>query len=204
MLSVIGSQLYQWDQRRQVKIDTKDLNINFTVHFCHKDDTTALVVEPVIIDGEVFANIPNILMQQSGNIRAYIVVDGDTIYGTYFYVLARPKPDDYIYEETQVLTIKSAVNQALEEARESGEFDGEPGYTPKKGIDYYTPEDKNEIIQEIENTLVADIDAALVNIIAEQESILAMQDELIAELDIREQLAEIIDLQESYIGGEAE
>jgi hypothetical protein len=51
---------------------------------------------------------------------------------------------------------------------------------------------------------IGNIDNALLHIIAQQESILAMQDELIAELDITNDLAEIIELQESYIGGEAE
>ena len=123
-------------------------------------------------------------------------------------------PTPNVYQ--QILTVCEQTKQIAQSVRDdadAGEFDGEkgkqgekgdPGYTPKKGIDYYTPTEKDEFIKEIEDTLVANIDNALVNIIAQQESILAMQTELIAELDIREQLDEIIDLQESYIGGDTE
>ena len=46
-------------------------------------------------------------------------------------------------------TLPGAVNDALAQAKESGEFDGapgEPGYTPQKGIDYFTPTDKQEMV----------------------------------------------------------
>lgn len=43
-------------------------------------------------------------------------------------------------------TIAAAVETALEEAKESGEFDGRDGYTPVKGLDYYTEEDKTEMV----------------------------------------------------------
>jgi hypothetical protein len=102
VLCVHGSPLYQWDLNRQIKIDTTTLPQEFEVHFCHQDDKVALIVEPIITDTDVLANIPNILLQESGLLKAYIVVDGDTIYDTSFYAIARPKPDDYVYEETEV------------------------------------------------------------------------------------------------------
>lgn len=45
--------------------------------------------------------------------------------------------------------LNSAVQAALEEAKSSGMFDGDPGYTPEKGVDYWSPEDKEEIIAEV-------------------------------------------------------
>lgn len=45
--------------------------------------------------------------------------------------------------------IKKVVDEALTEAKESGEFDGEDGYTPQKGIDYFTEADKDQIVEEI-------------------------------------------------------
>ncbi|MBO4937375.1 MAG: hypothetical protein J6C98_00020, partial [Oscillospiraceae bacterium] len=42
--------------------------------------------------------------------------------------------------------LDSAVADALAEAKSSGEFDG---YTPLKGTDYYTQEDKSEIVAEV-------------------------------------------------------
>ena len=42
--------------------------------------------------------------------------------------------------------LPNAINEALEQAKESGEFDG---YTPKKGVDYYTPADKAEMVSAV-------------------------------------------------------
>ena len=46
-----------------------------------------------------------------------------------------------------------AVDRALSEAKASGEFDGEPGYTPVKGTDYYTEEDKAEMVSAVIDAL---------------------------------------------------
>jgi hypothetical protein len=61
------------------------------------------------------------------------------------------------------LDFSSAVNEALTDAKESGEFDGEDGYTPIKGTDYWTEEDKQEIKTYIDNT-IASIEEALAEI----------------------------------------
>ena len=52
--------------------------------------------------------------------------------------------------------LNSAVGDALADAKASGEFDGEPGapgYTPVKGVDYYTPSDKSEFSEYIASEL---------------------------------------------------
>lgn len=145
MLCVYGSPLYQWDINRQLKIDSVDIHSDFKIHCCHKEDSSALVVEPIFDGDSILVNIPNILLQRSGFLRVYVVIEGDTVFDASFYVMARPKPDDYVYTETEVWTVESAVEDALREAKESGEFDGEDGYTPIKGVDYFTDEDKQEI-----------------------------------------------------------
>ncbi|MBO7251795.1 MAG: hypothetical protein J6V25_04120 [Oscillospiraceae bacterium] len=58
----------------------------------------------------------------------------------------KPKYTAYEVGALSADTLTGAVNDALAQAKESGEFDGEPGYTPQKGIDYYTEADKAEII----------------------------------------------------------
>lgn len=75
----------------------------------------------------------------------------------------------------------AAVEEALTQAKESGEFKGDkgdPGYTPQKGVDYFdgakgdpgedyilTEADKTEIAEEA----AALVDAALLNLIGEVE-----------------------------------
>jgi len=41
--------------------------------------------------------------------------------------------------------LPQALESALTEAKESGEFDGEDGYTPVRGVDYDTPEDRQAL-----------------------------------------------------------
>ena len=50
---------------------------------------------------------------------------------------------------------------------------GKDGYTPQKGLDYYTPEEKEELINQIEMEVTGDIDEAL-------EVIIAIQNELMS------------------------
>lgn len=102
MLCVYGSPLYQWDRNRQLKIDTVDIDSNFEIHCCHANDNTSLIVAPMIEGDSILANIPNILLQRSGFLRVYVVASGDTIYDQSFYVMSRPRPDDYVYTETEV------------------------------------------------------------------------------------------------------
>jgi hypothetical protein len=45
--------------------------------------------------------------------------------------------------------LTEAINTALAQAKASGEFDGEPGYTPQKYTDYFTPADQESIVQDV-------------------------------------------------------
>lgn len=45
--------------------------------------------------------------------------------------------------------LDSAINDALAEAKESGEFDGADGKTPVKGTDYWTEADKAGIVSDV-------------------------------------------------------
>lgn len=51
---------------------------------------------------------------------------------------------------TKVMTtdsVKEHIDEALAEAKESGEFDGPPGHTPVKGEDYFTDDEAQEIAE---------------------------------------------------------
>ena len=51
------------------------------------------------------------------------------------------------------------------------------GYTPQAGVDYNTPEEKAELVDEIEKACLGDIDTALDSIIAIQESLIGGESE---------------------------
>lgn len=56
---------------------------------------------------------------------------------------------DALAEKLNVTSLSTAINDVLTQAKESGEFDGTDGHTPEKGVDYYTEEDKNEIVDDV-------------------------------------------------------
>jgi len=45
--------------------------------------------------------------------------------------------------------LPEAIDDALAQAKASGEFDGAPGYTPVKGVDYWTENDQEDIVQQV-------------------------------------------------------
>lgn len=61
-----------------------------------------------------------------------------------------PEPSIDIYDQLVELASKAVytANKIQEEA-ESGKFNGEKGDTPVKGVDYWTEEDKKEIINDV-------------------------------------------------------
>lgn len=200
---------YQWDSGQTVIVEHE--GTIHEVHFAHKDDERSLTVITKEIENGVEANVPNILLQSSEDIFAYLVFrdeDGtETRKSVRIPVLSRPKPETYVYTESEVLNyaylderlkelegeglanavadyleknppkagatateaaqiqqnktdietltreklnasaLPEAVNEALAQAKASGEFKGEPGKTPEKGKDYFTPAEVQAIAE---------------------------------------------------------
>ena len=72
------------------------------VHFCNKTDDCALVCEVKSDNGLRVVDVPNILLQNAWDIRAYAYCDCATMREMRFKVIARSKPADYIYTETEI------------------------------------------------------------------------------------------------------
>lgn len=204
MIRVVDGPLYQWESGRKIEIELPEgITIN-EVHFAKEDEDIALVTKPYEEDGTLLANIPNIHLQTHTKIRVYLFCrdgeNGRTIPDDgILTVIPRAKPDDYVYTETETLCYQAleerlkileeggtdggmnkeqfqeAVNTALAQAKESGEFDGadgttphigengnwfigdedtgvsaegKDGHTPVKGTDYFTEADKKEITEQ--------------------------------------------------------
>lgn len=96
-------QLYQWDSN--VKLIVEDDRIN-QVQFSQKFSRTAACVK--VENGECF--IPNEFLQSYYDIFAYAcIVDNNgqvCEFSEMFTVFARPKPDNYIYTPTEIITFK--------------------------------------------------------------------------------------------------
>ena len=166
---------YQWDIDQKV---VYDFQVGDEVHFSNRKQTVALMVKAYQLGDEIVADVPNILLQSSYPINIYCVHLGDD--GKYtkekfsFTVNPRPKPAGYLYTETEILSyytldqritdmehnggvsskvIKEIVDESLEEAKNSGAFDGrdgidgkdgingKDGYTPIKNVDYFDGKD---------------------------------------------------------------
>ena len=138
---------WQWDSGQRLIVESGTI---CEVHFRNPGGGDALIVHTYEADGKSVADVPNILLQKSGQINAWVYVcvgDDCTISEHAFEVWPRQKPSDYIYTETEVKNYKSlekrideieqqgasseAISQAVEmtlrTAKESGEFDGETG-----------------------------------------------------------------------------
>lgn len=116
-------ELYQWDSGRTATVDIEcDV-----VHFANLKYGESLAVEVKV--GKVA--IPNKLLMNCEPIYCWAFVKD--VGGAYtkkeqtLAVIKRAKPSDYVYTETDVINVKTAVDKALEEAKASGDFKGEKG-----------------------------------------------------------------------------
>ena len=104
--------LYQWDlNQRFVVVDPNVLQVQY--YFSEKIGLLSCAIYEE--DGTTYVNIPNIILQQSGSFRAYIYGKDHTIVHFQVSIEKRPKPDNYIYEETEAVSIKELVDAIIVE-----------------------------------------------------------------------------------------
>lgn len=136
---------YQWELDQRL-IVTEECSV---VQFYNGTLTEPLGSEVKEENGVLYACVPNVFLQTAAKLHAY-AWNGKSFTGyCVFDVKSAPKPTDYIYTETETYTVAIAVHKALEEAEASGAFKGDPGFTPKRGVDYYTEADKTEIVDAV-------------------------------------------------------
>ena len=104
-ISVLDGGLWQWDLNRSVLVppDTEE------AHFCCVGASNAYVVEPE--DG--LAPVPNLLLQSGKSIDCWATDSGRTIAHSRLPVQPRAKPSDYVYEATEIATVKSMIADAV-------------------------------------------------------------------------------------------
>ena len=103
---------YQWDLDRQVVVDDPSI---VEVHFCNRTEDVSLVVE--VVDG--LANVPNILLQSSFDMRVFGYDGKATRHDAVFKVKAKTKPSDYVYTETEIKSYEYLENK-IREIEEQG------------------------------------------------------------------------------------
>ena len=134
---------WQWDLNQQLIIDTDKACL---VHFCNKTTECALVCKPYDKEGHRVVDVPNIFLQTSRPITAFIYIkNGDeshTDYTATFMVRPRTKPSDYVYEETEVLTYEDLYRRIedIESKIGGGSY-----------YDSYTREEIDAMVAEVNN-----------------------------------------------------
>ena len=132
-LEINRRHLHQWDYDQRVKIDyPAGTKVHFTASWYTEDKIP--VVEAYEDGDGVYANIPNIFLTMPGTITAYIFLtdgeSGHTEEKREFIVEAKPKPSDYAYTETEVLTWESLDRRITILERGGGGGGGEGGFSP--------------------------------------------------------------------------
>lgn len=100
--------LYQWDTEQYISIVGIDVDAVTHVHFCNIDSDSAVVVGPTIDGNNIVARVPNKLLQLSKPVIVYLYGAGEesggkTLHAFRIVVVPRPKPEDYVYTEDEVL-----------------------------------------------------------------------------------------------------
>lgn len=167
MIKIKNGTLYQWDINRIVEIEDPQQLIT-EIHITNSNEAQALSVPFERSGKKLTCRIPNILLQQKGKILIFAISASDetriTGYAD-FCIVERPIPANYVYTESEVLTYK-ALEDKLDEVIANLEVNPKdiskavedyiienPLHVPEKGVDYYTEEDKNALVNDILSSL---------------------------------------------------
>lgn len=124
MIKSVTRTLWQWSVGRFVKIIPPEGITVDEVHFYNGTTENALIGVHKADGDAIISEIPNILLQSSNNLTVYAMMTDSTgettVECTTFGVRKRPKPDDYVYSETEVKSWYNLVSRVdeLEKASE--------------------------------------------------------------------------------------
>lgn len=100
--------------------------------------------------------IPDEFLQTAGFKTCYERYTDGTYKAYSFNVLSSPKPPDYVYTAEERTTFEALVEKAdaaiaeIKRRADSGEF------TPVKGVDYFTEEEKNELMESVSDGAIGE------------------------------------------------
>jgi hypothetical protein len=108
-----SKELWQWDSNRTLIVDNSSI---VEVHFSNKSMSHALVCQVRKENNTHIVDIPNILLQSFLDIKAYAFDGNATKHEKIFTVKKKPRPDNYIYTETQLLSVKEIAKEEADKA----------------------------------------------------------------------------------------
>lgn len=140
-------QLYQWDVNQYL------IELQPTAQFVDYPEGNEVI--RIETDGKR-CRIPDEFLQTAGFKTCYERYSDGTYKAYNFNVQSSPKPPDYVYTAEERTTFDALVAKAdaaiaeIKRRADSGEF------TPKKGVDYFTEEEKNELMESVSSGAVGD------------------------------------------------
>lgn len=108
-------ELWQWDTDCELIVEDSSIT---EVHFANKSMSNALVCEVKQEEDNRVVSFPNILLQSFLDIRVFAYGENHTKYEKIFIVRKRPKPDNYIYTETEIFKVEEMKEIILEQVEE--------------------------------------------------------------------------------------
>lgn len=140
-------QLYQWDVNQYL------IELQPTAQFV--DYPMGNEVIRIETDGKR-CRIPDEFLQAAGFKTCYERYSDGTYKAYNFNVQSSPKPPDYVYTAEERTTLDALVAKAdaaiaeIKRRADSGEF------TPKKGVDYFTDTEKNEMMESVSDGAIGE------------------------------------------------
>lgn len=140
---------FQWD--RDIYVILPKAKAGETIHFAHDKDKKALVVTAKEVDSIIVAGVPNLLLQRAGFIQIYHFISDKngsrTISRNELKVLKKEKPDDYLYEESQILSWEY-LDKRITELEKSSGFGGIGTETIVGGVKSSNENNKIKILED--------------------------------------------------------
>ena len=109
------------------------------VHFCNLTDSISLIRDVYEVNGMYLVDVPNILLQENWDIKVYGYDSSYTKYSTVYNVVARARPENYVYTDQEQL-IWDQLDQRIDDLEKNGISDEKiaaavDGYLDKNPID---------------------------------------------------------------------
>ena len=105
MIEIFGTELFQWDTGRSVKVTEIEAD---HVHFANKGDSKAVIMDVA----DSLAKIPDYLLQTGKQLCVYAVKNGVTVESKIIYVKTRERPESYVYDDDQRNYIYALITNA--------------------------------------------------------------------------------------------
>lgn len=142
-----AKQLYQWDVNQYLtELQPEAQFVDYPM--CNE-------VIRIETDGKR-CRIPDEFLQDAGFKTCYERYSDGTYKAYSFNVLSSPKPPDYVYTAEERTTFEALVEKAdaaideIKRRADSGEF------TPVKGVDYFTEEEKTEMMESVSDGAIGE------------------------------------------------